>query len=229
LVLHQVAWPRIAPGRREPTVGLPPHTGELAGIVITRAPSTVRGHPRRRLLHRPHLNGATIYVLAVIEHARPDPDPGRHYTPHRRLDSTASPEPDDGPQRHQRAHAIPNPYRDTKIRRGVTRSLPPRPRPANELDHGQWIKCCRTELLNRALIYNRAHLLDPRRTTLEPDRRPHRAAQPGLSRRGVLPRPPPPGPAPAPGRRQDLHTAQETLIAPEQRSIQIGDDNGRGR
>jgi len=68
-VLHQVAWPRIAPGRREPAVGLPPHTGELAGIVITRAPSTVRGHPRRRLLHRLHLNGATIYVLAVIEHA----------------------------------------------------------------------------------------------------------------------------------------------------------------
>ena len=77
----------------------------------------------------------------------------------------------------------------------------------------QWIKSRRTELLDHALIYNRAHLLDPRRTTLEPDRCPHRAAQPGLSRRGVLPRPPPPGAAPATGRRQDLHTAQETLIA----------------
>jgi hypothetical protein len=50
------------------------------------------------------LTGATMYVLAVIEHAtRRTPDPRRHRAPDRRLGDPDRPEPGDGPGGHRTA------------------------------------------------------------------------------------------------------------------------------
>ena len=100
--------------------------GELAGLGITVAPSTVwqilknagiNPAPRRDgpgwaeflrsqaqgilaldFFTADLLNGTKVYVLAVIEHGtRRDPDPWRHGAPGPVLGSAAGPEPADGP------------------------------------------------------------------------------------------------------------------------------------
>ena len=109
--------------------------GELAGLGITVAPSTVwqilknagigpaprRDGPGSAEFLRPQaqgilaldfftadlLNGAKVYVLAVIEHdSRPRPGPWRHRAPRPGLGRAAGREPADGPGGHRDAGEV---------------------------------------------------------------------------------------------------------------------------